>query len=94
MLPQRAPAMPGRPATGAILLLILTVTDRASFLTFALSASSSAPWLTAVGAAVGSIAATTLALAEPAVARVLPAIGRVGGGLLLIAGTLTALRLT
>lgn len=93
MLPQRAPAMPGRLATVAILLLILTVTDRASFITFALSASSPAPWLTASGAAAGSIAATTLALAEPAVARVLPVIGRVGGGILLIAGALTALRL-
>jgi hypothetical protein len=92
LLPQGRPALPRRAAASATLLVTLALTDRAAFITFALASGSAAPVLTAAGAAIGSIAAVTLALSDPAIGRRLPTIGRVAGSVLLLAGTVLALR--
>lgn len=91
LLPQGRPALPRHPLSAALLLAGLALTDRAAFITFALAASSATPWLTGIGAAAGSIAASAVALSDPVVAARLPQVRQIAGTILLGAGIVVAL---
>lgn len=92
LLPQGSAPLPRHGGAAALLLAGLVATDRAAFVTFALAAGAASPWLVAAGGALGGAAVTALALSDASVARVLPRIGRVAGGLLLIGGSVLLLR--